>query len=768
MKHILLSALALLVACGDGLESVDARGQELVFGARDALQTRTGIKSPQLSIDPNLQGTFQAAMLARGAASVEVKTQQGGGPACPPRTQLGSAQLVGDRTLTTAVHVVDGKSPIIFAAIEGAVRTQDVSYLNSVRHGAWLIDTFKTPPTVDETNDYSDFGTESPSLSWGQFGKPEESPLLAERLFQLSFHGTEYNTDTDPSFNRILNTSTNVRTLRNAWRVRWPFARDFDVNKPWDGLAKNFGRDMTVLLAQDILDTDPFRDLFYNNNLGPLVLNVPAVFFNRSDFQQEVRGVLAELTPDAILLQFQHLRNLPDSYLTAMYSPGRLRKDWNQVTTPLVYCNAFGVQDFASLVATKAELDSLDGSSGGGVLTCDAPGCERWFVDGQQDNRRYATLKTRGVISTVTDYFSSWGSGQPGNDESVYALVTMPTGNEWSSLWPEVEDKYTTCFTKGVNCPSLPACTGSDPTTGACLVWEDGELRENLAFGNPPADPRSIYVDLDYYDGQVVPEEEDESHVGDYTNFEINCNELFKKEQQFDPAGHSGFVHGALIGFRGFSANEPIGGIGTLSPVCSVYDTENYFSNWHAIRTLGPTSPGDNIDNGDNNGRPRYPVKSGFLYRSLNVEFYREHVDEDGDGSGDGQTLNRPKPMKLCPPNHLLAGVDIVKDSNNVVTRIDSLECVAVYAEQNIVRRRMPLWIGENESENYQYTVQGTPYTLSQRIGTRNSANANAATSYVGCDNDEVAYRVQMTYNGQGRVNGLFFGCMPNPQLATP
>ncbi|MEZ4461472.1 MAG: hypothetical protein R3E66_17485 [bacterium] len=60
MKHVILSALALLVACGDGLESVDVRGQELVFGPRDALQTRTGIKSPQLSIDPNLQGTFQA------------------------------------------------------------------------------------------------------------------------------------------------------------------------------------------------------------------------------------------------------------------------------------------------------------------------------------------------------------------------------------------------------------------------------------------------------------------------------------------------------------------------------------------------------------------------------------------------------------------------------------------------------------------------------------------------------------------------------------
>lgn len=268
MKHVLLSALVLLVACGDGLESVDARGQELVFGARDALQTRTGIKSPQLSIDPNLQGTFQAAMLARGAASVEVETQQGGGSACPHRFQYGSAQLVGDRTLTTAVHVVDGKSPTIFAAIEGGVRTNDVAYLNSVRHGAWLIDTFKTSPTVDETNDYGDFGTESPSLSWGQFGKPEESPLLAERTFQLSFHGTEYNTDTDPSFNPLLNTTTQVRTLRNAWRVRWPFARDFDVNKPWDGLAKNFGRDMTVLLAQDILDTDPFRELFYNNNLG--------------------------------------------------------------------------------------------------------------------------------------------------------------------------------------------------------------------------------------------------------------------------------------------------------------------------------------------------------------------------------------------------------------------------------------------------------------------------------------------------------------------
>ena len=768
MKGLFKVATFLIVlttlACGEfQADPQRTQQQAAVFGKREALQTRTGLKAKlRLSSQP-LQGVFQSAMLARGAGKLIVNA----GGNCRPQNSLGSGQLVGDRTMVTAVHVVGGVETNITAAIEGGLDTVNFADPTNAFQGIWYADSH-----VGGTND-NDWlaGVESDWLNWGAHTKREESPLLAERLFQLSFHGTGFNTDSDPSYNPTPDDPSAMRQLRNGLRSNWPFKRDFvGRTAAWDDLAVNFKQDITVIQAQDIRTTPVFVDYFpaMRNNLGNnLVLNAPAVFFNRSDFREE--DDKASDTPYAVLLQSMHLHNSANSFISSIFTTGLIHKEWGQISVPMPYCTSNDTLQTVPVILTKSTLDALGGSSGGGVTTCNTPNCERRAGDNTTSPERFAMLETRGVLSTINDLlaYNTWGGEEPEDDENVYSAVSMVTKDSLKAVWPENENQLITCYTRGVDCPVLPACLYNDPLTGACIYWDTGGIRANESFGAPPPNPILLSMDVED-DGEVIAPNLDDADVREYQrNFRVNCNRYFRKDEQFRN-GKPEYVHGALVGFRGFPAANLGGtsntsstlGIGSIAPICSVYDVESYTSNWHAIRGHGPASSADLASQSLNEGRPPKRPYNFLLYRSLNTEFYRERF------GGIDDYVDRPAPTKLCPPNHLLMGVDVQKE-NGVLVRIAALECVRTDINASMPQRsRMPLWVEGTAESNYQYTVQGERYSLSQRIGSKPEGTVQEV--YNGCSEGEVAYEVQVLYDANDKVEGLWFGCMPNPSLATP
>jgi hypothetical protein len=94
VNKLLIVIVFLMSGCGEDPDFATVTLEEsLVFGTREALQSRTGIKSTEAGTTPELQGSFQTAMLARGAALLQVVPTQGSGPACSDDESIDSSKI---------------------------------------------------------------------------------------------------------------------------------------------------------------------------------------------------------------------------------------------------------------------------------------------------------------------------------------------------------------------------------------------------------------------------------------------------------------------------------------------------------------------------------------------------------------------------------------------------------------------------------------------------------------------------------------------------
>jgi hypothetical protein len=227
-------------SCGDVVDmELETLHSPIVFDKREAFQSRVGLLSKGYDVSSKeCQRDFQRAMLVGAAASVVAKGGDIGagcsGPNPPREGGRGSGTLISSSTLLTAAHVVSGNAEARFNVSFGT-RTDNAP--NLADH--WVPD----DPNNTDNEWVNTLGLsptdESPILTMSDYHRGEESPLLAERLFQISFHGKAFNTPDDPSW------KSNV-DFRPLLSNDWPFVRGSN----WWALAQN-NKDLALLVSSN-------------------------------------------------------------------------------------------------------------------------------------------------------------------------------------------------------------------------------------------------------------------------------------------------------------------------------------------------------------------------------------------------------------------------------------------------------------------------------------------------------------------------------------
>jgi hypothetical protein len=726
----------LLVACGDLADGVATRTQPLVFDKREALQSRVGMLSSGYDVaSKECQREFQHAMLVGGTASIVKRDQSSGCGLQIGSSYFGSGMLVSPSTMLTAAHVAEGTNETRFVVHFG-------TYLLNGQHvNEWGPDDIEAGQTGYNNWVFNlglDPGDESPLLTNNDFDRWEESPLLAERLFQISFHGAAFDTGSDPS------RTVDGRPFRNALTNDWPFRRVAN----WWLLAKDNHRDLAYLMAED--RGPALAEALVPLALGPVDLSQPGLFFNFAGVREyEIPSIVK---PWATLLHAQSLNQKPQDATFPMYTPGRLDRElfdkYNNDGPSVCYSEGNGgvkTTTIAKHARPKGEFDAFNGSSGGALVACDQPECGRYAGDGTYVPDVYAEEFVRGVASTVfvagldlsdpDNPYNTWGRPVKPNDGSYTAFELLTPAD----FLPEPD--VVTCDSRpNVQCAE-PLCvvTASD---GYCDTFSGGQYRTN-ELGAPPTD-----------DSELAPPKSDgEVRLRDDTQasrvFGLNCNRYMHNID-----GHS--HNGAVVGIRGFPgqvSGSGTRGIGSFEAVCGPLDIISWVDNWSWLRAYGPSSPIDVDPEGTYGRSPLFP-NNFTLFRALNTEFYRQ------PGPDSERPISRPMPMKLCPPNHLLNGFNVTQSTDGArIERIDSLICSPQHSSAaNLME--VPLWIPEESRQGYEYTVAGEPYSLSQEIGNQ---IARGRQIKISCPLFEVAYKIQVAYNDAQQLSGLWLACTSEP-----
>ncbi|MEZ4461452.1 MAG: hypothetical protein R3E66_17385 [bacterium] len=646
----------------------------------------------------------------------------------------GSGMLVSPNTLLTAAHVAKGTSEARFVAHFGT-KLQ----LNSHK-GEWGPDDIEGGQTGYNNWTFNlglDPSAESPLLTNNDFDRWEESPLLAERLFQISFHGAAFDTDADPS------RTQNGRRFRDVLVNDWPFRRVAN----WWLLAKDNNRDLAYLIAQD--RAPALTQELVPLALGPVDLSQPGLFFNSAPVAEYQLPTVVR-APGTLL----HAQTLNQNFQDArfpMYTPGRIYSElYDQVSTQEIStCYAEnGVVQTTAIAAhprPKGDFDAFGGSSGGALVVCSNAHCGRYAGDGTYVNDVYAEERVVGVASFIAvrgldasdpdNPYETWGTPVPEDDGSFTAFESL-TKDE---ILPE--PALVTCDSRpNVRCAE-PECL-EQASDGHCKTFSGGQYLPN-ELGLPAtndselAPPRS--------DGEVRLRDDTQ----DARVFGLNCNRYLHNV-------NGGSYYGAVIGIRGFpgQVNGPgTRGIGSFEAVCGPLDTMSYVDNWSWLRAHGPSSPID-VDPDGVYGRPTLFPHNFTLFRALNTEFYRQPMPDSE------RPISRPMPMKLCPPNHLLSGFKVTQSMDGArIERVDALICSPQYSS-NANLMEVPLWIPETSGVDYEYTVAGELYSLSQEIGNQAAPGRQVEIS---CPLFEVAYKIQVGYNNDQQVSGLWLACTAEP-----
>lgn len=204
---------------------------------------------------------------------------------------------------------------------------------------------------------------------------------------------------------------------------------------------------------------------------------------------------------------------------------------------------------------------------------------------------------------------------------------------------------------------------------------------------------------------------------------------------------------GGAIGFRGFPSKKGIGGLQT---VCGPWNQDSYTENWRWLRKHGPVWAA---------------TAFGFQASSFRHKLYEALTRESFALKA---TPLRPTPMKLCPPNHMLHGIELNMD-NKVVRGVQALDCVAVHPSvSDRSAFRAPLRapydnnLGAIDGMQQGYTLNGEVYDLTQYIGYPPMPD-DTNGQLVSCKEPSYIVNSVTTAWTDGELTGVWLHCIPPP-----
>jgi hypothetical protein len=219
-------------------------------------------------------------------------------------------------------------------------------------------------------------------------------------------------------------------------------------------------------------------------------------------------------------------------------------------------------------------------------------------------------------------------------------------------------------------------------------------------------------------------------------------------------------VAGVIVGFVGATVNETnmvVGetSIGSLLAVCAPLSSLPYTDNWEHLYVKGALSEPGQDNSGGRRGWQTLQEHLNYVYEKRSVTHNSQQISQI-----------RPLSMKLCPPNFLLNGVKISTFGDGEfgmehASGLVGLECVA--PENN------PQSFSETsvflDAFVDQYTIDGIPFSLAQKIGLVDGGEEDGRTSRIlKCDDNKrpFAHGFESILDEDGRLTQFMLLCGPD------
>lgn len=698
-------------SCGEPAQtSPETRSADLVFNDLNVEQIRGQMASartqPTFSKAERIKYKTAALARAAGTVNVQVQTWNGDLDKCVGGASRGSGTLTSATRLVTAHHVIAGTD---FAAPGDSLV---VGFGGKCEQG-------------------SHSSCDGMFVADDNYGRDEENPLLANRLFQLGLDEWARNSTTG---------GVNAIGARNTLR-NWIFEFDDIDDQPFGRAGSR--RDVAILEATRTKNSFNFEfddesSEFYTPS-GPFSIDKPAMFFGQVMYDDWADGPANGTEPTD--LYELHYNTWPDdtaeTVVPLISNPGFTDAKGVSCASNPKACSLDSNQQwihdpvgYQHCIATT--LDGREGSSGGALAYQPKDKVGHFFLR--------ARGLDQGCAAPTADSCKLWDLQnsvqlEPERPEANWQSI-FTTADEDVKRWADRDKSYGpnpdpfNPVPHQLESDGTPKCTGDkDPQTELCRSFSKPE--SNDVWGNPP--------DIDELPIQTYDGSQDSTTPEEHRSVRFLCN--YSGFRQLGPRmrTHAGIALGLVGTATKPDANDGV--VGSLGIICGPWSAIAWSDNWRFLMINGRQMKQGLDAAGDF-------VPRAMLSWALPLS-YEVRVDPN-----ISEPYPRPISMKMCPPNYFLNGV-WVNEQDGILAGIAALQCETPDGDERVESLDAP-------SAKYgNYTMAGRKYPLDQRIGTPGTGQ-----TLIRCKDPDL--RAVMGFVGTSShdkpISSVHLECGPHPQ----
>lgn len=214
------------------------------------------------------------------------------------------------------------------------------------------------------------------------------------------------------------------------------------------------------------------------------------------------------------------------------------------------------------------------------------------------------------------------------------------------------------------------------------------------------------------------------------------------------------------MGFMGASKgpfnNEE--GVSDIYVICAPASSRSFTENWHLLRTMGSVlpwshNPKNNLTN----------IKGRRAWGNLNSAMHQAYTVRSNAPKGQ---MIRPLPMKFCPPNYIMDGINVKVYNHKGIAGIVALHCRKSFnphAQEPKGDDEILVYLDAEVEDSEGFTIFGKPYTLSQRLGNLGITTQRSYEIEVRCPNNGFISGLEMTHDHTGLLEHLHPKCTAYP-----